>query len=563
VRLLGAALVLASAGLLALGGCLGRPSSRLRSEEGPGEAAAEAAAEAAGQAQSEESGCAQADSQVGKSTEQPSEESAAKTAGGALSPATEQTSPEAVSLPAGGSEGRASGLEPELPAGHLPEPASEEAAEVYSGPGTPDTPPRASGPGFAAGPLPAPPVASPLSAASETPKASSGAKKAAASPPKASGPQAAAPSPAGSGSPAPQGAVAGSAAPSGSPRAAGSGAAASVGPSAAAPGSAAASASSGQAGSPASREVLARAGDTVVIDLEGRGWLFLGLPGGSRGVSFAGSEPGSQRTSFSFKALELGEYDLAFQLQDNTRGVMRSQVVHLRVLPEEQFRSLVQSSAQPAGAAVQPAISGAAPVVERIDPARLEKAERLFRAGLYDLALPEYLAVYREGDALLNDRLAAIYLGRGDAASAAAYYEKNLTSPAPYPQKAALGLVRAGLKLGSAELVLGNLPAVLGQGSVDIEAELLEAARLAAGQGRYPVAQDLLSEYLRRYPKGDRMDRALFQLAQLYELESPLRDVRLARSYYSRLYDEFPESEYAPEAHARILYLDRYFFHVQ
>ena len=59
------------------------------------------------------------------------------------------------------------------------------------------------------------------------------------------------------------------------------------------------------------------------------------------------------------------------------------------------------------------------------------------------------------------------------------------------------------------------------------------------------------------------MDRALFQLAQLYELESPLRNVRLARLYYRKLYEEFPESEYATEAHNRILYLDRYFFHVQ
>ncbi len=294
------------------------------------------------------------------------------------------------------------------------------------------------------------------------------------------------------------------------------------------------------------REVLARKGDTVVIDLEGRGWLL--LPGNSAGVSFTGSEAGAERTTFSFKALEYGEYDLAFQLQDNSRGVARGEVVRLRVLPEEQFRGLL-------------AAGQAAP--ESGDPERLHKAERLFAAGFYDLALPEYLGIYREADPLLNDRLASIYLQRGEAAAAAKFYDRNLSALPPYTDQAILGLVRAGLELGSPELVLEHLPALLELRTADIERELLAVARFVAGQGRYPLAFDLLSEYLRRYPRGAAMDRALFQLAQLYELESPLRDVRRAREYYRKVYEGYPESEYAAEARNRILYLDRYFFHVQ
>jgi len=294
------------------------------------------------------------------------------------------------------------------------------------------------------------------------------------------------------------------------------------------------------------REVLARKGDTVVIDLEGRGWLL--LPGNNPGVSFTGSEAGTDRTTFSFRALEYGEYDLAFQLQDNSRGVARGEVVRLRVLPEEQFRGLL-------------AAGQAAP--ESGDPERLQKAERLFAAGFYDLALPEYLGIYRDADPLLNDRLASIYLQLGEAAAAAKFYGRNLSAPPPYTDKAILGLVRAGLELGSPELVLEQLPALLELRTADIERELLAVARFAAGQGRYPLAFDLLSEYLRRYPRGAGMDRALFQLAQLYELESPLRDVRRAREYYRKVYEGYPESEYAAKARSRILYLDRYFFHVQ
>jgi tetratricopeptide (TPR) repeat protein len=304
------------------------------------------------------------------------------------------------------------------------------------------------------------------------------------------------------------------------------------------------------------REVLARKGDTVVIDLEGRGWLL--LPGDRRGVSFLGSETGPQRTSFSFKAQELGDFELGFQLQDNARGAATGEVVRLRVLPEEKFREML--APQKADLAV-PAAAREAP--ESADPARLEKAERLFAGGFFDLALPEYLAIYREGDPQLNDRLAAIYLEKGEPAAAAKFYDRNLSAAAPYGRLAVVGLVRAGLAMASPELVLQHLPALLELPPAETRAELLDVARFAASQGSYPQAMELLTEYLRRHPRGVGLDEAYFQLARLYDLESPMRDVRLARDYYRRVYEDFPESEHAAEAHNRILYLDRHFFHVQ
>ncbi len=308
---------------------------------------------------------------------------------------------------------------------------------------------------------------------------------------------------------------------------------------------------------PEPREVLARKGDTVVIDLEGRGWLL--LPGERKGVSFLGSESGPQRTSFSFKALELGNYDLAFQLQDNARGAATGEVVRLRVLPEDKLRELLGSAKQAsaAGQAAPPAAG------EPTDPARLEKAEKLYSAGFFDLALPEYLAIYREADPLLNDRLAAIYLQKGEAVAAAKFYDRNLSAPPPYGRQAVVGLVRAGLAMASPALVLQHLPALLELPPAQTRPELLAVARFAASQGSYPLALDLLTEYLRRYPRGAGLDEVYFQLARIYELESPLRDVRLAREYYRRVYEDFPESEHAAEAHSRILYLDRHFFHVQ
>lgn len=305
-----------------------------------------------------------------------------------------------------------------------------------------------------------------------------------------------------------------------------------------------------------SRELLARKGDSVIIELEGRGWLFLGLPDKVRGISLAGTETDARRTRFTFKTQEYGEYDLRFQLQDNSRGVLRGEAARVRVLAEAQFQEQLGKAQAAAAAGAQAA---AAPA----DPVRLQKAEKLFGAGAYELALPEYLGLYREADPLLNDRLAAIYAAKGELSAAEKYFEKNLEAPAPYAERAVQGLVRAALDQEDRERVLAQVPALLALRSADTGRELLAAARFLTAQGAHPAALELLTAFLGRYPGGPRLDQALFLLARLFELESPLRDVRKARDYYEKVYKDFPESEYAAEAHTRILYLDRYFFHVQ
>jgi TolA-binding protein len=298
--------------------------------------------------------------------------------------------------------------------------------------------------------------------------------------------------------------------------------------------------------------VLARKGDTVSIEQEGGGWLFLGLPasGRSPGLLFLSSDTGGSRSSFSFKALEYGEYDLGFQLQDNSRGLLQNETVRLRVLPDEQFRQAVTRQA-------------AAPEPSPVDPALLETAERLFNARAFDLALAEYLKLYRPADPLLNDRLAAIYTETGEPAAAQKYYEKNLSAMEPYHERAVVGLVRAGVAQGFEELVHEHMKGLLAVRSIAIGRELLDAARLLLERGRSGLALELLLEYPRRYPRGAELDRAWFQLARLYETESPLRDLARARAYYKKVYDEFPDSAYAAEAQARVRYLDRYFFIVQ
>ena len=305
---------------------------------------------------------------------------------------------------------------------------------------------------------------------------------------------------------------------------------------------------------PAGRQILARPDDRVEVQFDGTGWLFLGFGPqvADEDVRFLSRESNDGRTSFTFRAHELGSYDLGFQLQDVREGSTREETVTLQVLPEEEFDRRLASTREDEEGSVEPAPD-------------YERAEKLYARGELDLALVEFISNYREGDAYANDRIAAIYLAGREYEAALKYYRRNLDSgaAASYRDRAVLGAVRAGLGLRDPDLVLEFLENLLGLRSLPIAGELVEAARLQLSAGRHAGARLLLREYRTRYPRGERMDEVLFLLGRLYEQDSPLRDLEISRAYYQRVYDEYPESLLADEAYERLRYLDRHFFHVQ
>jgi tetratricopeptide (TPR) repeat protein len=312
---------------------------------------------------------------------------------------------------------------------------------------------------------------------------------------------------------------------------------------------------------PGAREVLARVGDPIEIAFDGRGWLYLGLsaeqPGRSTGVSFQGGGSSGARSVFGFKALELGQYTLRFQLQDNLAAGLREEAVRLSVLPEEEFSARLERQRETASPAS--AVAGGV----RPDPDRIAAAERLFTMGEYDRAVAAFLDAYQEGDAYLNERIAASYTATGDHLAAAKYYRRNLQAGEPFASQAVAGLVRTAVATADTALLLEQFPALLRSQQVDIGRELLEVGRSQLAAGRYAVAQEALREYLRRYPEGREVDEICYLLAQLLEAESPFRDLQGARDLYQRVYEDFPESPLAASAQTRRNYLNRYFFQVR
>jgi tetratricopeptide (TPR) repeat protein len=313
----------------------------------------------------------------------------------------------------------------------------------------------------------------------------------------------------------------------------------------------------GDEGEETHRDLFARRGDQIGIDLEGRGWIYLGSnPGSGEGIDYLSNQYSQAKSSFSFKALEYGTYTLSFQFQDNQNGILRNQIVHIEVLPDADFRAALELQQQ--GFESQQIT-----VTEPGPGPWIDKAETLFSLGEYELALIEFTRNMRSGDPYLNDRLAACYEATGEHLAAVKYYRENLSQSGEYGDRAALGMIRAGVALKDPQLLTEVLPSLFTLESGEIGSALLEVARLQTEGGRYETAIEALRQYMNRYPDGSRLDEVYYRLALIYEVDSPYRDLNLSRDYYELLYDNFPESPYSERAGQRLDYLDRYFFLVQ
>jgi hypothetical protein len=91
--------------------------------------------------------------------------------------------------------------------------------------------------------------------------------------------------------------------------------------------------------------------------------------------------------------------------------------------------------------------------------------------------------------------------------------------------------------------------------------EIILAARKEIEAGRAQGAVDALTALLARHPSG--LDEAFFLMGQALELNGPTRDVQRAYSYYKRIRDEFPHSQFWDRASERMNYIERHFFEIR
>ncbi len=312
--------------------------------------------------------------------------------------------------------------------------------------------------------------------------------------------------------------------------------------------------SSADGTTPRMREIYARISDEVEIGLEGEGYVFLGFPDKiqANGMSFKSKQARDGKTYFKFKAFALGNFDLAFQRQDNASGKITKEEVRIHVVSDADFAAAVDRQAGiPARDTAQ---------AETPD---LAYADSLVLLGKYDAAILEYMKGYRESDSSINDRVASVYLRTGDAEAAEKYYKRNLSPGGAYYERAVLGLVRSTLARRDAAAFLSYLKPFLSIKELDIEDPLVQAAVFQKERGDIGVGLALMAEYVKRYPKGTRWDEAYFLLAQFLEADSPYRDIARAKEIYTMILSTFPESKFASPSRDRLRYIEQHFYYVR
>jgi hypothetical protein len=301
------------------------------------------------------------------------------------------------------------------------------------------------------------------------------------------------------------------------------------------------------------RAIYARIGDEVEIGLDGEGFVFLGFPDRSQanGMTFRTKEVRDGKTYFKFKAFTLGTYNLSFQRQDNATGRILGETVWVRVVSDTEFTMAMEQQTP-----IQPLTPGSGAT-------DYEYAQRLVDLGKFEAALAEYMKGYREGDGLANDRIASLYLGTGDLASAEKYYKKNVSAAGQYSESAIIGLVKVSVMRKDPVSFFSYLKPLLAVKEADIGATLILAARFLADKGDVAVGLELLGEFVKRYPQGALRDEADFLSAQLLEADSPMRDIPAARDLYKRVLESYPESRFAGSAKDRLRYIEQHFYYVR
>jgi hypothetical protein len=304
-----------------------------------------------------------------------------------------------------------------------------------------------------------------------------------------------------------------------------------------------------------SRIVRATVGQLVEIPFQGTGWVYLGELASRQGISYDSRRLDPEGQSFIFRAEKAGTYGLSFYKQDFIRDYILNDHVQViigeapalsgsgwfnppldrgRVVAEPRWPSNTGPAPGTAAPGMEPSGAVSTPV----------PAEGAVSGGpAPDTALP--------GTGTIPG--AASVPAGAVAAPSPAVPERNGEEPAP----------SAPPRPGMSDDAVAALPPAPSSGSLSQDTapgEYLRRAREEFDAGRIGSALSVLDQFREAYPAGS--DEAWWLYGQLFEANSPNRDIRSALDYYRRLTREYPQSPRYAEARRRIAYLERYYFNI-
>jgi hypothetical protein len=268
-----------------------------------------------------------------------------------------------------------------------------------------------------------------------------------------------------------------------------------------------------------SRTVRAVAGQLVEIPFRGAGWVYLGEFGSRRGIAYDSRRLESEGQTFVFRAEQAGTYVLKFYRQDFIRDYILNDYVQV--------------------------IVGEAPDASGI--------------GWFSPPADRGRVVAEPRWPLIEDA-AASSPAAVPQSPAAEPFLSALSPPADSPPETESPEPPVGVSTGRETLT--SPPAAPPETPPDEDpGAYVRKAREEYEAGRAGPALSILDRFKELYPFGT--DEAWWLYGQLFEANSPSRDIRLALDYYRRLISEYPQSPRVPEARRRIAYLERYYFNLR
>jgi hypothetical protein len=259
-----------------------------------------------------------------------------------------------------------------------------------------------------------------------------------------------------------------------------------------------------------SRVVRITVGQMLEIPFRGTGWVYLGELGNRRGISYDSRRLDIENgitlgQSFVFRAEAAGTYILKFYKQDFIQDYIINDYVQVIVGEADD--------------------SGTGRPFSMIDRGRV-------------IAEPRWPFIAEAAGSTSEAASSPAQAAAGTAAE----------TPPQRPDDAAVSAAPSAASASPAPEVI-------------LPEEYVRRARQEFDAGRVEQALAILESMKQRYPSGT--DEAWWLSGQLYEANSPARDIRLSLEYYRRLVNEYPQSNRVDDARRRIAYLERYYFNIR
>ena len=319
-----------------------------------------------------------------------------------------------------------------------------------------------------------------------------------------------------------------------------------------------------------SRVVRVTVGQILEIPFRGNGWVYLGELASKRGIAYNSRRNESEGMSFIFNVEEAGTYALKFFREDFTRGFMINDHVQViaseapasgtgwfnpayekpRITAEPRWPSAIEEAAlQRSGGREQRADNREQLTTTPSSAATTPATTSPAATTPTTTALPQTVTPSASTPAAVTPSASTTAANTTPPAAATTPAAPQVTAAAP-PQSAP----------PADQTLISETPPAARQENISPDILLQKAKENFEGQN-IPAAIALLDQYMIHYPGGN--DELYWMYGQLYEANSPSRNILLSLDYYRRLVNEYPQSSRLTDARRRIAYLERFYINIQ